>query len=171
MGPLEPSPHVRQLRVVGSPCSVPPIRTDLPRRRYHHHCLTQHESSGLLGTVSAEVSTMGDMNKPLKQVLRIGGVIVGLGAAVWAMRDKLLPAPEIPDGPPPRFRTADTSATPGDNLTTVKGIGPVYAERLADVGITSFDELVSADAAAVSEAAGVSESTASSWMEQAANLS
>lgn len=114
---------------------------------------------------------MDGMNKPLKQVLRIGGVIVGLGAAVWALRDKLLPAPEIPDGPPPRFRTGDTSATSDDDLTTVKGIGPVYAERLVEAGITSFAALVSAGAAAVSEAAGVSESTATSWMEQAADLS
>ncbi len=110
------------------------------------------------------------MNKPLKQVLRIGGVIVGLGAAVWALRDKLLPAPEIPDGPPPRFRTGDTSTTT-DDLTAVKGIGPVYAERLVEAGITSFAELVSADATAVSAAAGVSASTATSWMEQAAALS
>lgn len=114
---------------------------------------------------------MGDMNKPLKQFLRIGGVIVGLGAAVWALRDKLLPAPEIPEGPPPRFRTGDTSAPSSDDLTTVKGIGPVYAERLVEAGITSFAELVSADAAMVSEAAGVSESTAASWMEQATSLS
>jgi predicted flap endonuclease-1-like 5' DNA nuclease len=114
---------------------------------------------------------MGGMNKPLRQFLRIGGVVVGLGAAVWALRDRLLPAPEIPDGPPPRFRTGDTSTAQGDDLTTVKGIGPVYAERLVEAGIASFAGIVSSDAAAVSEAAGVSESTATSWMEQAANLS
>jgi predicted flap endonuclease-1-like 5' DNA nuclease len=112
---------------------------------------------------------MGGMNKPLKQVLRIGGVIVGLGAAVWALRDKLLPAPEIPDGPPPRFRTGSTPSE--DDLTAVKGIGPVYAERLVEAGFTSFAGLASADAAIVSDAAGVSDSTAASWMEQAANLS
>lgn len=114
---------------------------------------------------------MGGMNKPLKQVLRIGGVMVGLGAAIWALRDRLLPAPEIPDGPPPRFRTGDTSTTQSEDLTAVKGIGPVYAERLAEAGITSFAELVDSDAAALSEAAGVSESTATSWMEQVANRS
>jgi predicted flap endonuclease-1-like 5' DNA nuclease len=114
---------------------------------------------------------MGAMNKPLKQFLRIGGVIVGLGAAVWALRDKLLPAPEIPEGPPPRFRTGDTSTPSSDDLTAVKGIGPVYAERLVEAGIASFANLVSADAATVSEAAGVSASTAASWMEQATSLS
>ena len=114
---------------------------------------------------------MGVMNKPLKQVLRIGGVVVGLGAAVWALRDKLLPAPQIPDGPPPRFRSADTSVASSDDLTAVKGIGPVYAERLVESDITTFAELLDAGVAAVSEAAGVSESTAASWMEQATNLS
>ncbi len=114
------------------------------------------------------------MNQPLKQVLRIGGVVIGLGAAVWALRDKLLPAPEIPEGPPPRFRTgtagagnADSGAE--DDLTEVKGIGPVYSERLAEAGVTSFAELAAADVAAVAGAAGVSESVAASWMEQAAD--
>jgi predicted flap endonuclease-1-like 5' DNA nuclease len=112
------------------------------------------------------------MRQPLKNILRIGGVVAGLGAAVWALRDKLLPAPEIPEGPPPRFRTGspDPSATPAD-LTKVKGIGPVYAERLAAAGIATFTELAAATAGAVSEAAGVSESTATIWIEQAAALS
>jgi predicted flap endonuclease-1-like 5' DNA nuclease len=114
---------------------------------------------------------MEAMNKPLKQALRIGGVIIGLGAAVWALRDRLLPAPEIPEGPPPRFRTGDTPVASDDDLTAVKGIGPVYAARLVEAGIASFAELATADAVAVSEAAGVSESTATSWMEQATDLS
>jgi predicted flap endonuclease-1-like 5' DNA nuclease len=113
---------------------------------------------------------MGGMNQPLKNVLRFGGVIVGLGAAVWALRDKLLPAPEIPEGPPPRFRTGGTDSVAEDDLTDVKGIGPVYAERLAEAGVTTFAELAAADLAVVADAAGVSESTATSWIEQAAAL-
>ena len=109
------------------------------------------------------------MNKPFKQVLRVGGVVIGLGAAVWALRDKLLPAPEIPDGPPPRFRTAPTSTVAADDLTEVKGVGPVYAQRLVDAGITSFVMLANADVAAVAGAANVSESQAASWIGQAAN--
>lgn len=113
------------------------------------------------------------MNQPLKQVLRIGGVVIGLGAAVWALRDKLLPAPEVPEGPPPRFRTGTTTvgaaeSAGDDDLTEVKGIGPVYAERLTDAGVTTFAELAEADATAIAGAAGVSESVAASWMEQAA---
>ena len=109
------------------------------------------------------------MNKPFKQILRVGGVVIGLGAAVWALRDKLLPAPEIPDGPPPRFRTAPTSPVAADDLTEVKGVGPVYAQRLVDAGITSFVMLANADVAAVAGAENVSESQAASWIGQAAN--
>lgn len=109
------------------------------------------------------------MNQPLKQFLRVGGVAIGLGAAVWALRDRLFPAPGIPDEPPPRFRTNVASPIVADDLTEVKGIGPVYAERLVDAGITSFAELANADVAAVAGAAGVSESTAGSWLEQAAS--
>ena len=43
--------------------------------------------------------------------------------------------------------------------------------RLVEADITTFAELVDAGVSAVSEAAGVSESTAVSWMEQADNLS
>jgi predicted flap endonuclease-1-like 5' DNA nuclease len=109
------------------------------------------------------------MNKPFKQVLRVGGVVIGLGATVWALRDKLLPAPEIPDGPPPRFRTAPADPVAADDLTEVKGIGPVYAQRLVDAGITSFAMLANADVDAVAGAGNVSESRAASWIGQAAN--
>ena len=108
------------------------------------------------------------MNKPFKQILRVGGVVIGLGAAVWALRDKLLPAPEIPDGPPPRFRTVPPSPVAVDDLTEVKGIGPVYAQRLVDAGISAFGMLSNADVAAVAGAATVSESQATSWGGQAA---
>lgn len=108
------------------------------------------------------------MNQPLKQFLRVGGVVVGLGAAVWALRDKLLPAPAMPDEPPPRFRTGGASTVPTDDLSEVKGIGPVYSERLVEAGITTFAELANADVAAVAGAAGVSEPMAEGWLEQAA---
>ena len=114
------------------------------------------------------------MNQPLKQLLRIGGIVIGLGATVWALRDRLLPAPEIPDGPPPRFRTGaddasgDTDA--GSDLTAVRGIGPVYAERLRRNGITTYDELASADPAAIAGQIDVAVATVSDWIGQAAQL-
>lgn len=109
------------------------------------------------------------MNNPLKTVVRLGGIVLGLGAVVWAMRDKLLPSPQIPDGPPPRYRTPEAEADV--DLTTVKGIGPVYAERLNEAGIYDYAQLAAADPAAVADAAGTSESAAKGWIEQAATLS
>lgn len=114
------------------------------------------------------------MNQPLKQLLRIGGIVVGLGATVWALRDRLLPAPEIPDGPPPRFRTGTetpaASDAPGSDLTAIRGIGPVYAERLNRNGITTYAELAGGDAADVATQIDVAESTVSDWIAQAAEL-
>jgi len=109
------------------------------------------------------------MTNPLKTVVRLGGIVLGLGAVVWALRDKLLPSPQIPDGPPPRYRTP--VAEVDVDLTSVKGIGPVYAERLNEAGIHDFAQLAAADPAAVAEAAGTSESAAEDWIDQAATLS
>ncbi len=112
------------------------------------------------------------MKGPLRTFLRIAGVVIGLGAAAWALRDKLLPPPAVPEGPPPRFRTTPPPAATSepDDLTTVKGIGPVYAERLVAAGYDSFAALAAAGPEAVGGAAGVSADTAKKWMESAARL-
>ncbi len=112
------------------------------------------------------------MNHTAKNLIRIAGVVAGLGAAVWAMRDRLLPAPEVPEGPPPRFREAPrpaTSAEP-DDLTTIKGIGPVTARKLADAGIVTLRALADADAAAVASAAGTNEAAVKAWIDAATSL-
>lgn len=112
------------------------------------------------------------MNNTAKNVIRVVGVVVSLGAAVWALRDRLLPAPEIPDGPPPRFRepaTEKTSAAPAD-LTAVKGIGPKTSAKLADAGIADLAALAAADPAAVAEAADTSEAMAERWIESAGSF-
>jgi predicted flap endonuclease-1-like 5' DNA nuclease len=113
------------------------------------------------------------MNDPWKTFLRITGVVVGLGAAAWALRDKLLPAPAVPEGPPPKFRTAPSkpSAPTGPaDLTEVKGIGPVYAERLVAAGFDTIAALAGGDAEAIGNAAGVSADTAKKWVKAASDL-
>jgi len=102
------------------------------------------------------------MNHAAKNLLRVAGVVAGLGAAAWALRDKMLPPPEVQEGPPPKFRTGGA-----DDLTLIKGIGPVYRDRLTDVGVHSFVDLAEASAADIAEAAGVSESIAQSWVQAA----
>lgn len=118
------------------------------------------------------------MNHTAKNIIRFAGVVIGLGTAAWALRGKLLPAPEIHDEPPPRFREPGTtvaeasSDTPAgaDDLTTIKGIGPVTAGKLAEAGITSFEALAAADADEVSAAAGTSATTAAKWITAASLL-
>lgn len=51
-----------------------------------------------------------------------------------------------------------------DDLTEIKGVGPTYASRLAEVGILTFADLAKADAAKVAEVAKVSEKVAGSWV-------
>jgi large subunit ribosomal protein L21 len=113
------------------------------------------------------------MNNTAKNLIRIAGVVAGLAAAVWAMRDRLLPAPEVPEGPPPRFREAPpreaSPAEPGD-LTTIKGIGPVTARKLADAGIVTLRGLADADASTVANAAGTNEAASKAWIDAAKSL-
>ena len=113
------------------------------------------------------------MNRTVKQLLRLAGVAAGIAAAAWALRHRLVPEPDIPEEPPPRFRTGPVAYEPApqpDELTEVKGIGPAYASRLRTAGITSIAALARADAAEVASLIGVSERLAGSWIEQAAAL-
>jgi predicted flap endonuclease-1-like 5' DNA nuclease len=65
---------------------------------------------------------------------------------------------------------AEPTAEPGGSsepVDVVKGIGPAYAERLADVGIETVGELAAADAADVAERITVSEKRVSRWIQRA----
>lgn len=102
----------------------------------------------------------------MKRVIRSIGIVAGLAAAIWVMRDRLLPDPPPPTDSPPRFRTGGTS---GDDLTRIKGIGPAFATRLSDAGITSFTALAAGDAATIAEIANTTETTAQRWIDDAAS--
>lgn len=111
----------------------------------------------------------------MKKVARLLGILGGIAAVVWAMRDRLVSvaAPREPD--PPRFRVVPPPAgtgqaadgDTGDDLTEIIGIGPVYAERLRRDGIDSFRALAGADAARVAEVAQVPDGRAADWIGQA----
>jgi polyhydroxyalkanoate synthase len=49
----------------------------------------------------------------------------------------------------------------------VGGIGPTYAERLREGGITTIAELAAADPERVADLAGVGTSRAEDWLDQA----
>ena len=116
------------------------------------------------------------MNNTAKNVIRVAGVVAGLAAAAWALRDRLLPAPEVHEEPPPKFREPDTGAASeaADTepiLTDVKGIGPVTADKLTAAGIEDVQTLATADPAGLSDLIGTSETTAAKWIEAAKAIS
>lgn len=55
----------------------------------------------------------------------------------------------------------------GDPVDEIKGIGPTYAERLGEAGISTVADLAAADAETVADAAQASESRATDWIERA----
>jgi predicted flap endonuclease-1-like 5' DNA nuclease len=87
---------------------------------------------------------------------------VGLGVALVALLRSRVARPE--------GAVAPVAATVAD-LTDIKGIGPVYRERLVAAGITDLDALIAAGTGAVAEAADVVETAASDWIAQATALS
>lgn len=102
----------------------------------------------------------------MKRLARVIGFIAGVAAIVWAMRDRFISVATSREPQPPRFRrVADTT----DELLTVDGIGPVYAERLTDAGIASLALLAEASPDSVAEAASVSAARARDWIGQAAS--
>lgn len=56
-----------------------------------------------------------------------------------------------------------------DDLTTLKGVGKVRAERLNEAGISSFDALLAADADTLAETLSVSAETVRGWQDAARN--
>jgi predicted flap endonuclease-1-like 5' DNA nuclease len=103
------------------------------------------------------------MNQTVKNLIRIGGAIAGLGAVIWALSDKLLPSPEIHDEPPPLFRIPPQP----DDLTEIRGIGPVKAGKLNEAGVSSFSDIAVMSTEELAETAGTSVATASTWIEDA----
>ncbi|WP_255198112.1 class III poly(R)-hydroxyalkanoic acid synthase subunit PhaC [Halorarius litoreus] len=61
----------------------------------------------------------------------------------------------------------EPAETEGGALEAISGIGPTYAERLVDGGITTVAELADADPETVAELAQVGASRAADWVEQA----
>ena len=76
---------------------------------------------------------------------------------------------EVPDG-----ESVDTDEdqagepeTAGASVTTIKGIGDAYADRLAAAGVESIDTLANADAEALSADTGISEKRLQRWIDRA----
>lgn len=110
----------------------------------------------------------------MKKLFRTLVVLAVLGAILWLTRKWLLPAPPPPETHPPPFRhpepgpaTAPASPETPDALEVIKGIGPVYKERLADMGITTFSGLVAADSETIADRLDVGVAAVVDWKTQA----
>lgn len=111
--------------------------------------------------------------KKFLKFLVLVGVLAALG---WYARNKMVPPPQSAAGSPPPFRVPDhpPAAAPEapavDDLTDVKGIGPVYSSKLVDRGITTFGQLAAADADDIAADLEVTVDEVRSWQQQASEL-
>lgn len=125
----------------------------------------------------------------MKKLIRVLGVVAGVAAVVWLTRDRLLPTPKVSSQQPPPFRhhepgkptQPEPAAVPAqasestaqesspDDLTVIKGIGPVRSSQMAEEGITTFADLAAADPKALAEQFDVAETAAADWVAEAAS--
>lgn len=99
----------------------------------------------------------------IKQAAKLIGVVGGVAAVVWAMRDRFVSVATSREPEPPTFKTG----AQGADVDVIDGIGPVFAQRLKEAGLGDLPSLAGATPDQVAEAAGVSGSRARTWIEQA----
>ncbi|MGF1667608.1 MAG: helix-hairpin-helix domain-containing protein [Acidimicrobiia bacterium] len=110
----------------------------------------------------------------MKKVARLLGLLGGVAAVAWAMRDRFVSIASPREPEPPTFRVVTPPSAPPtprasdpDDLTEVNGIGPVFARRLMEAGISTYAELARATPGRVAEVAGIPEARVTDWIEQA----
>lgn len=104
----------------------------------------------------------------ITKLLRLAVLVALATAIVWLTREHLLPTPHVSHEPPPHYRsTPPPPQEAPDDLTAIKGIGPVYAAKLDDMGIKSFRCLSELDPQTIADAMGTSPQTATDWIAQA----
>lgn len=111
--------------------------------------------------------------RTVKKLGKILGLVGGVVAILWAMRDRLVSIAAPQDPEPPRFRVVPPAAPPVEppaDLTSITGIGPVFARRLQDAGIATFADLTTAGVDRVAEITGAPEARVQEWVDQAASL-
>jgi predicted flap endonuclease-1-like 5' DNA nuclease len=95
-------------------------------------------------------------------------------AAAWLLKDRLAgPAPAAAPTPPVAPVAPTPPPTPPgepDDLSTIKGIGPVYRTRLEEAGIVSFAALATADAVTLAEQVEAPASRVQAWIDAARRL-
>ncbi len=126
----------------------------------------------------------------MKRLVRTLAFAIAIAAGIWAMRDRFLSLALPREPQPPAFRHPDdhpdvphrphqveptlrqatqqkpAQSTP-DDLTVIKGIGPVFAAKLSGIGITTFEALAAATPGEIASKIDTSESRLSDWVGQA----
>lgn len=105
----------------------------------------------------------------MKRLAKVLGVLGGVAALVWAMRDRFISVAASREPEPPMFRA--TGATQSPPVDSIDGIGPVFAQRLTEAGLDNVSRLAGASPDRVAEAAGVSAARARAWIDMARQLS
>ncbi len=116
----------------------------------------------------------------MKKAVRTVGIVAGLGAVAWLMKDRLLRVPDAGEAPISGFRVPDTNGhrkptaveppSQSDDLTKIVGIGPVYSRRLGEMNITSFKQLAAVNAVELADKLDISAEQAADWIGQASDL-
>lgn len=99
----------------------------------------------------------------MKTIAKIIGLVGGIAAVIWAMRDRFISVATSREPEPPAFK----AGPPSPPVDTVEGIGPVFAERLTSVGLGTVQALAAASPDKVAEAASVSVARARTWIDLA----
>jgi large subunit ribosomal protein L21 len=92
---------------------------------------------------------------------------------LWRQKRELSPPPMILEKPRKEEKIGQAKAeepTVSDPLEQIKGIGPVYATRLNEVGIMTFAQLAMSDPPDIGNITGVASSVASKWIQEARDL-
>lgn len=108
----------------------------------------------------------------VNKIGKVIGLVGGALAILWAMRDRLVSIAAPQDPEPPRFRVVPPPPAPtaNDDLTSITGIGPVFAGRLRDAGITTYADVARAGASRLAAVTGASETRAAEWVTAASVL-
>lgn len=72
------------------------------------------------------------------------------------------------DAPSPGESSPGASGAGGRPVDAIKGIGPAYADRLADAGVHTVSDLAEADADELAAATDIGEGRLGTWIEHAA---
>ncbi len=117
----------------------------------------------------------------MKRYVRLGSVAAGIAggivALLWMLKDRFTgPAPQpVTAEEAPKFRVPPPAAPAApsgaaDDLSEIRGIGPVYQARLEGAGIRTFASLGAADAVQLAERVEVPVSRVQDWIDKARRL-